>query len=307
METPAEGGRARFVDTVSGCARYGQARGECGSARRACQARWWAEVPGCETVEIVATTTLLKVLLAPVLILLATLAGRRWGPAVGGWLAGLPMTSGPVSFILALEQGPEFAARAALGTLFGLVSLAAFCLAYGAAARRVGWGGCLAAALGAFGVSTLALRGATLPLVLAFALVCAVLAGVGAVMAGGEPPRPPRRLLPGDLAIRMALAALLVLVLTSVAATLGPALAGSLSPIPVFGALLAVFAHRDQGAAAAVQLLRGMVLGSFGFATFLLMVAGLLDRMAVGPTYVLASAGALGVHGLTLTVVRRVI
>lgn len=264
-------------------------------------------MPGCETVEIVATTTLLKVLLAPVLILLATLAGRRWGPAVGGWLAGLPMTSGPVSFILALEQGPEFAARAALGTLFGLVSLAAFCLAYGAAARRVGWGGCLAAALGAFGVSTLALRGATLPLVLAFAVVCAVLAGVGAVMAGGEPPRPPRRLLPGDLAIRMALAALLVLVLTSVAATLGPALAGSLSPIPVFGALLAVFAHRDQGAAAAVQLLRGMVLGSFGFATFLLMVAGLLDRMAVGPTYVLASASALGVHGLTLTVVRRVI
>jgi hypothetical protein len=264
-------------------------------------------VPGCETVEAVATTTLLKVLLAPVLILLATLAGRRWGPAVGGWLAGLPLTSGPVSFILALEQGPEFAARAALGTLFGLVSLATFCLAYGAAARRAGWGGCLAGALGAFGVSTLALRDATLPLVLTFALVCAVLAGIGAVMAGGDPPRPPRRLLPGDLAIRMALAALLVLVLTSVAAALGPALAGSLSPIPVFGALLAVFAHREQGPAAAVQLLRGMVLGSFGFATFLLVVAGLLDRMAVGPTYVLASAGALGVHGLTLSVVRRVI
>ena len=264
-------------------------------------------MPGCETVEAVATTTLLKLLLAPVLILLATLAGRRWGPAVGGWLAGLPMTSGPASFILALEQGPEFAARAALGTLFGLVSLATFCLAYGAAARRVGWGGCLAAALGAFGVSTVVLRDATLPLVLAFALVCAVLAGIGAVMAGGDPPRPPRRLPPGDLAIRMGLAALLVLVLTSVAATLGPALAGSLSPIPVFGALLAVFAHRDQGATAAVQLLRGMVLGSFGFATFLLMVAGLLDRMAVGPTYALASAGALGVHGLTLSVLRRVI
>ena len=103
------------------------------------------------------------------------------------------------------------------------------------------------------------------------------------------------------------LAALLVLILTSVAAALGPALAGSLSPIPVFGALLAVFAHRDQGAAAAVQLLRGMVLGSFGFATFLLVVGGLLDSLAVAPTYALASAGALGVHGLTLVVVRRVI
>jgi hypothetical protein len=255
----------------------------------------------------VATATLLKVLLAPALILLATLAGRRWGPAVGGWLAGLPLTSGPVSFILALEQGPEFAARAALGTLFGLVSLAVFCLAYGVAARRLEWGGCLATALGGFSLSTLALRDAILPTGLAFAIVCAVLAGVGAVMAGGEPPRPPRRLLPADLGIRMGLAALLVLGLTSAAAALGPALAGSLSPIPVFGALLAVFAHRDQGATAAVQLLRGMVLGSFGFATFMLMVAGLLDRMGVGPTYALASAGALGVHGLTLSVVRRVV
>jgi hypothetical protein len=88
---------------------------------------------------------------------------------------------------------------------------------------------------------------------------------------------------------------------------LGPALAGSLSPIPVFGAVLAVFAHRDQGAPAAVQLLRGMVLGSFGFATFMLIVAGLVDRLAVAPTYALASAGALGVHGLTLAGIRRII
>ena len=106
----------------------------------------------------------LKALLAPLLILLATLAGRRWGPGVGGWLAGLPLTSGPVSLILALEQGPEFAARAALGTLFGLVALAAFALAYGVAAPRTGWPGCLVVAFGAFALTTLALRGATLPL-----------------------------------------------------------------------------------------------------------------------------------------------
>jgi hypothetical protein len=253
----------------------------------------------------VATTTLLKLLLAPLLILVATLAGRRWGPAVGGWLAGLPLTSGPVSFILAIEQGSEFAARAALGTLFGLVSLAVFSLAYGAVARRAGWAGCVAAALGAFGASTLAFRGAALPPGLAFTLVCVVLGTVGTVMGGGAPPRPPPRLLPGDLTIRMALAALLVLFLTSLAASLGPALAGSLSPLPVFGAVLAVFAHRDQGAPAAVQLLRGMVLGSFGFATFMLVVSGLLDRWAIAHTYALASASALGVHGVTLAVVRR--
>jgi hypothetical protein len=256
----------------------------------------------------VSTTILLKLFLAPLLILLATLAGRRWGPAFGGWLAGLPMTSGPASLILALEQGPEFAARSALGTLFGLISLAAFSFAYGWTARRmVGWPGCLGAALGTFAVATLVLQGATLPFGLAFMLVCAILAGVGAAMTGnaGRPP-PTRRLLPGDLAIRMVLAAFLVLTLTSVAAALGPALAGALSPIPVFGALLAVFAHRDQDGAAAAQLLRGMVLGSFGFATFLLVVGSLLDRLTIPQTYAVALASALGVHGLTLSVVRRV-
>ena len=42
----------------------------------------------------------LKLLLTPVLIAIATLASRRYGPAFGGWLAGLPLVSGPVSIFL---------------------------------------------------------------------------------------------------------------------------------------------------------------------------------------------------------------
>ena len=49
----------------------------------------------------------------------ATWAARRWGPAVGGWIVGLPLTSGPIAFFLALEHGPAFAARAALSTILG--------------------------------------------------------------------------------------------------------------------------------------------------------------------------------------------
>src|SRR3990172_1682278 len=82
---------------------------------------------------------LLKLILVPVLIGALSLAGRRWGPAVGGWLAGLPWTSGPVALFLALEQGTTFASNAAQGTLMGLVSVAAFCLAYSVTAGRRGW------------------------------------------------------------------------------------------------------------------------------------------------------------------------
>jgi len=47
----------------------------------------------------------LKLVLTPALIAIATLAGRRFGPSISGWLVGLPFTSGPVSLFLALEQG----------------------------------------------------------------------------------------------------------------------------------------------------------------------------------------------------------
>src|SRR6266566_6664580 len=85
------------------------------------------------------TLLLAKLLLTPLLIAAVTLAGRRWGPAVGGWLAGLPLTSGPVSLFLVLEQGPAFAAQAAVGTLAGLVGVGCFCLVYARLARSRSW------------------------------------------------------------------------------------------------------------------------------------------------------------------------
>src|SRR6476620_7717455 len=81
----------------------------------------------------------LKLLLTPLLIGLTSLAGRRWGPAVSGWLVGLPLTSAPVTFLLALEHGPAFAALVALGTLAGTVSQILFAVVYAWLARRHGW------------------------------------------------------------------------------------------------------------------------------------------------------------------------
>src|SRR5258705_70258 len=64
-------------------------------------------------------TLLLKLLVTPLLIGAASLAGRRWGETVSGWFIGLPLSSGPVCWFLALEQGTGFAAAAARGCLGG--------------------------------------------------------------------------------------------------------------------------------------------------------------------------------------------
>src|SRR5207247_8747661 len=52
----------------------------------------------------------LKLVLTPVLVGAASLAGPRWGSAVGGWLIGMPFTSGPIVSFLAPHPGPAFAA-----------------------------------------------------------------------------------------------------------------------------------------------------------------------------------------------------
>jgi len=100
----------------------------------------------------------LRILLAPALIGAASLAGRRWGPAVSGWLVGLPLTSAPVTFLLALEHGASFAASVSLGTLAGTISQAAFCLVYGCLAARYTWALTIAASCLVFAATTAALQ-----------------------------------------------------------------------------------------------------------------------------------------------------
>lgn len=243
-----------------------------------------------------------KLVVTPLLIAAATLVTRRWGPGVGGWLAGFPLTSAPVSIFLALEQGPDFAAGAAAGTLLGLSAMAVFCLAYGRAARRVGWAGSAAAGLSAF-VACLALLSAAPPsLPLAFALVCVTLALVAALLPVTRAGRSDMKPAAWDLPLRMAAATAIVLVLTAAAGRLGPALSGLLSPVPVFLLVLAVFAQRSQGTAACVRVLRGGVIGSFAFAVFFLVVGALLGRAGIAVTYALASLAMLAVNGAALGV-----
>ena len=82
---------------------------------------------------------LLKTITAASLVTAASLAQRRWGARVAGVIVGLPLTAGPVSLFFSMEQGTAFAAEAAVGTLLGVVPLAAFCLAYSRAASEFGW------------------------------------------------------------------------------------------------------------------------------------------------------------------------
>jgi uncharacterized membrane protein (GlpM family) len=250
-------------------------------------------------------TLVFKLIITPGLITVATLAERRWGPTVGGWFVGLPLTSGPVSVFLALEQGRPFAATAARSSILGLVGVSAFCVGYARASQRFGPAVCLAIGFSAYTVVTLAARFVDGGPWLVFALVCCVLGVALAFM-----PRVPRAEADAappwwDLPLRIIAATGMVLLITAAASAVGPMWSGLLSPFPVFSSVLAAFAHHVSGSAAATRLQRGIIVGIYSFASFFLVVALLVDSVSLPTTYAAATLAALVVQSISFMVLRR--
>jgi len=262
-----------------------------------------------------------KLTIAPALVALATLAGRRWGAAAAGLVAGLPIVSGPLLFFYAVEQGPVYASDAALATLLGLLALCAFVLAY--AWRAWSGGSALSSvALGwvAFALVTLLVNrlldahAVSLGRALLYALLALFLSlrslppeapvpdGESAVPAGfSGAPRPGA----GDLALRMLAAALLVWALTSFAQRLGPRLGGLLTPFPVASTVLAVFAHLQGGSPGVRAVLKGLLLALNAFAVFCAVLAAALVAWGVGPSFGAALLCAGLVQAAVLALPRR--
>ena len=249
------------------------------------------------------TTLWLKLALTPLLMTGATLAIRTWGPAAGGWIIGLPLSSGPISLLLHLERGPEFAARAAVSTLLGINGVTSCVVTYAYCARRWAWPATTAASLLAFAVTTAILRpvsaspasafvGATL--YIAFGLL--VLPRAGSVTAG--------KVSRWDLPARIGLSLAMVLAITGLAERLGPVLSGMLSTFPIFTLVTAAFSHRELGGGVATLYARGLLSSLVGFSAFFLVIAALLERMGL-PAFALATLASLAV-GAGAAVLTRV-
>jgi hypothetical protein len=225
---------------------------------------------------------------------------------VSGWLVALPLTSGPIVFFLSLSLGDQFAATVAMATLAGAVSQAAFCLMYCWLALRWKWPYTLLSSCLVFLASTLLLQRLLLPVVPLFLFVILVLVLTLRLMPPLRTVIPlERRSAPQwDIPIRIAVTTLFVLLLTGSAPRLGPQLTGLLAPFPLYGALLAVFAHHQSGALPAVQVLRGLLFGLFSFAGFFLILGLLLEPVATGWAFGAAIAGALIIQAGTLWLLR---
>lgn len=222
------------------------------------------------------TLLLLKLSLVPAAVLIATLAARRYGHAISGLLAGLPMIAAPITAMLLLDHEPAHVAGIATATLASVPASIAFIVAYAWASRRLSWWQCLALASVAY-VTTGTLT--TMPGLPAATPFIAALAGppVGLALM----PRPKaQQILPHvpnlEVFFRLLLATLLAAAVIIGAEHFPTRVSGLLLAWPINGTVLPSFTLPLYGHAATVVLLRGFATGLIGFVTFFCVLVAAL-------------------------------
>ncbi len=244
---------------------------------------------------------LTKLLLGPGLVVAASLAGRRWGPAVSGILVAIPIVLGPILLILTIEQGEQFGTDAATSSLLALVALAVFVVVFERTGRSHRWELATLAGWAAFLVVALALSNVDAsPVVALLAAICAFLVALRVTPAPEAPASPPTPPPAWDLPARAVVTAVLIVAITGAADGLGPALAGALAPFPVATTVVAAFVLGQDGPMAATGMLRGFLRAIFGTVAFCFLLALLIDPLGIAGAFAIGVAGSLGVQLVVL-------
>lgn len=237
-------------------------------------------------------------------VMVVAWAAGRFGPVVGGALAGLPIVLGPGFFFLLYSGQPGFAAQSAAYALLSLSAGQSFLLAYIVAARRLGAWGSLAVAVGVWLVAAWLLRqlpGLLWLGLLLYGLTVLVYRRLGwrfvqAVAAGKG------RTGWGLLLLRGALAGLLVAGVSAAAAWLGAGWAGMLMAFPIGYSVVSVTVHQNLGPAHVTAMLYTALLGSASLAGFCAVLAYGLPRLPAWLAFLAAVLLAVLVTlGLLLT------
>ena len=254
------------------------------------------------------TILILKITIAPALILGASYAGKRWGHAVSGWLVSLPISSAPVVFLLALEHGSIFASTSAEGAILGFASLSAFSLIYSLLSFRLKFDWFTSIFLGwcVFFLSDLILQSFDVSLIVAsVCVVCWLLLVVWLIPKPSFSGVASGNYSNWTILVRIIAAMSLIFLITEYAPLLGPKLSGLLAPFPIYTSIITLSIHHKQGAAHSVEFVRGGTVGLFTSVVFFLIVGSLIVGWGLGVSYGLAITVSLVVHAFLLAVLRK--
>ena len=248
---------------------------------------------------------LLRLLLVPAAVFLASVAGRRWGHSVSGYLGGLPLIGGPITLYLALDHGEAFAARSATLTLAAILAQCAHLLAFAHASRRVGWAVALAAGWSSFAVVALVVASLALTPLAALGIAAAGLGAAALWLPHARAATPAPRIPAAELRLRLVAAFVLAAAILWSAREFGPVVSGILLSVPVTGSIMPPFTLALYGADAVARLTRGFVVGLSGFTAFFSVIAAGLIPLGITAAFAAAVGAALAALFIASRVPRR--
>jgi hypothetical protein len=238
---------------------------------------------------------LFKIAIPPVLVAGMSLAARRYGPAFGGLILGLPWMTGPVLFFLALDKGEAFAIKACTGVELAVAGISAFLLAFGVLSRVAPWWLCLMAAVSAYLATAFVTQDIQTSLPIAAAAAAALLLLTYTLLP--RPKGPPKPMAPPawDIAARMAATFVLVAGIITGADLLGPQRSGILASFPVIVTVIGSFTQAQSGSDAVLRVFRGVSLSLLSFAAFFLVLGHALPVLQMPVAFALSAATALSI------------
>jgi hypothetical protein len=251
----------------------------------------------------VTVETLLRLALVPTAVWLASLAARKWGHSVSGYLGGFPLIGAPLTLYLALDHGTEFAARVSTVTLAVILAQSAHLMAFSHLARRRRWPAALVGGWTSF--VCIAVPVSLLPLEPPVALLFAAL-GLGTAWRLLPHPRDdaaPPAVPPVELRLRLVAALVLAIIVLLGATLFGPVVSGVLLSMPITGSIVPPFTLALYGADAVARLVRGFVVGLCGFTAFFFTIAAGLVPLGIAAGFLAAIVAALA----SVTIASRVL
>ncbi len=211
---------------------------------------------------------LLKLTLVPIIIGIITIIGRHWGAKIAGLLSGFPVIAGPITYFLYMEQGTAFTTAATTATVGAVTALSSYCFVYAWLTQRFDW------RISVFGAFCTYFLFAIIFIRLNLSLPEYFFISLSVVLA--QIYWSPKHQESVDLApastaevvIRMLCAAILVMLVTFFAKTLGSQYSGVFAGFPIATTVIAVFSHRNHSKYHAMDALRSLKFGLISFLCF---------------------------------------
>ncbi len=253
-------------------------------------------------------TTLLRALAAGTVVVLASALAEAAGAFWGALIISLPISSGPIYIIMAMDHDVAFIAGAALNGFAANAATGLFLIVYARLASRGGLVRSLGPAVLAWIVAAFCISATSWTPLTALLLNVAVY-GAGAVLVKptSETPQVRRtaisRRRSRDLLVRAVAVALFATAVSALSAALGPSRTGVVAAYPVTLTSTFVILHHRLGGPAMARLASITLRGVFGFGLTLLTVHLMAEPFGVPAALVGAllvslvwSAGLLAVQ-----------